>query len=51
MQSGEDVTIRNYIVLFNDVDIMKRIKINRLKWAGHVLRREHEEITKGLMTV
>jgi hypothetical protein len=24
--------------LFNDVDIITRIKINRLRWAGHVIR-------------
>jgi hypothetical protein len=35
--------------LFHDVDIIKRIKINRLRWAGHVIRREDEEIIKGLM--
>jgi hypothetical protein len=37
--------------LFNDVDIIKRIKINRLRWAGYVIRRENEEIIKILMIV
>jgi hypothetical protein len=37
--------------LFNGVDIIKRIKINRLRWAGHVIRRENEEIIKRLMIV
>jgi hypothetical protein len=35
--------------LFNDVDIIKRIKVNRLKWAGHVVRRENEGIIKSIM--
>jgi hypothetical protein len=26
--------------LFNEVDIIKRFKINRLRWAGHVIGRE-----------
>jgi hypothetical protein len=33
--------------LFNDVHIIKRIKINRLRWAGHVTSRENQEITKN----
>jgi hypothetical protein len=37
--------------LFNDFDIIKRIKINRLGWAGHVTRRENEGIIKKLMIV
>jgi hypothetical protein len=37
--------------LFNDVDIIKRIKINSLRWAGHVIRRENEEIINRLMIV
>jgi hypothetical protein len=28
--------------LFNDVDIMKRIKINRLRWEGYIIKRENE---------
>jgi hypothetical protein len=36
--------------LFNDV-VIKRIKINRSRWAGHVIRRENEEIVKRLMIV
>jgi hypothetical protein len=35
--------------LFNDYDIIKRIKINRLIWAGHVIRRENEDIIKRSM--
>jgi hypothetical protein len=38
MGSGED--IRN-IIVYLMVDIIKRIKINRLGWAGHVIRREN----------
>jgi hypothetical protein len=34
--------------LFDDVDIIKRIKINRLRWAEHVIRRGNEEIIKRL---
>jgi hypothetical protein len=34
--------------LCNDVDI---IKINRLRWAGHVIRRENEEIIKRIILV
>jgi hypothetical protein len=37
--------------LFNYVDIIKRIKINRLRWAGYVIRGENEEIIKRSMTV
>jgi hypothetical protein len=36
--------------LFND-DIIKRIKISRLIWAGHGIRRENEEIIKRLTIV
>jgi hypothetical protein len=32
--------------LFNHVDIIKGIKINRLRWAGHVIRRENEIIKR-----
>ena len=28
--------------LFNDADIIRRIKVNRLRWAGHVIRRPVE---------
>jgi hypothetical protein len=34
-----------------DIDIIKIIKINRLRWAGHDIRRENEEIIKRLMIV
>jgi hypothetical protein len=36
--------------LFHDVDIIKRTKINRLRWAGHVIMRENE-IIKRIMLV
>jgi hypothetical protein len=36
MACGEDVEIGNYMV-----HIIKRIKINRLRWAGYVIRREN----------
>jgi hypothetical protein len=39
------VTIATYSLL-NDVDIIKRIKINRSRWAGHVIWRENAEIIK-----
>jgi hypothetical protein len=32
--------------LFNDVDIIKRIKINIPRWVGRVISRENEEIIK-----
>jgi hypothetical protein len=35
--------------LFNDVDIIKRIKINRLRWAGHVIRRANELIKPTML--
>jgi hypothetical protein len=50
MESGENVTIRNYNLL-NDVDTIKIIKINKLRWTGHVIRRESEEIIKRLKIV
>jgi hypothetical protein len=31
--------------------MIKRIKINRLRWAGHVIRRDNEEIIKRLIIV
>jgi hypothetical protein len=37
--------------LFNDVNIMKIIKINGLRLAGHVIRREYEEIIKIIMRI
>jgi hypothetical protein len=46
MWSGEDVNNKELYSLFNDVDIIKRIKINILRWAGNVIRREIEEIIK-----
>jgi hypothetical protein len=36
---------------FNDVDVIKIIKINRLRWVGHIIRRENEEIIKRIMLV
>jgi hypothetical protein len=39
------------VTIRNDVYIIKRLKINRLRWAGHVIRRENEEITKRMMLV
>jgi hypothetical protein len=43
MGSGKDVRIKNYSYrLFNDVDIIKRIKINISRWAGHAVWRESE---------
>jgi hypothetical protein len=35
--------------LYNDVEISKKAKISRMKWAGHVLRMNDEELTKKLM--
>jgi hypothetical protein len=35
--------------LFNDFDIIKRIKNNRLRWSGLVIRRENEEIIKLML--
>jgi hypothetical protein len=35
MESGRDFIITNYIIY-----VIKRIKINRLKWAGHGIRRK-----------
>jgi hypothetical protein len=31
---------------FNYVDIIKRIKISALRWAGHVMRRDNEELIR-----
>jgi hypothetical protein len=43
LRSGEYIIIRNYIVL-NDVEVIKRMQINRLGGAEHVTRRENEVI-------
>jgi hypothetical protein len=32
-------------------DVIKRIKINGLRWTGHVIRRENGEIIKRIMIV
>jgi hypothetical protein len=32
--------------LLNKVDIIKRIKTNRLRWAGHVTKREIKKLLK-----
>jgi hypothetical protein len=37
--------------LFNDVYVIKRIKISILRWAGYVIRRENEEIIGRIMLV
>jgi hypothetical protein len=50
MGSGEYIIIRNYIVYLM-VDIIERIIINRLRWAGHIISRENEEIIKRIMIV
>ena len=36
------VFLKNYglYALFEDVDISKYTRLNRLKWAGHVIRKE-----------
>jgi hypothetical protein len=37
--------------LFNDVDIIKIINVKKLRWAGHVIRRENEDVIKRIMLV
>jgi hypothetical protein len=32
--------------LFNEPDITKYIKINRLRWAGHIIRKENRAVKK-----
>jgi uncharacterized Rossmann fold enzyme len=32
--------------LYNEPNIVKDIKIRRLKWAGHIIRMEEERISK-----
>jgi hypothetical protein len=40
-------TLQSGIIgLFNYVDIIKIIKVNRLRWTKHVIMRENEEIIK-----
>jgi hypothetical protein len=34
------------IELFNELDIVKYIKINRLGWAGHVIRTDNNRAVK-----
>jgi hypothetical protein len=34
-----------------DFEFLLQIKINRLRWRGHVIRRENEEIIKRIMLV
>ena len=34
--------------LFKDVGISKYIKLTRLRWAGHVIRREDQETSRLL---
>ena len=35
--------------MLNDRDIINFIKINRLRWAGHVVRMDDKEITKRIL--
>ena len=37
--------------MLNDCDIINFIKINRLRWAGHVARMDDKEITKRILTL
>ena len=37
--------------LYKDSDIETYIKINRLKWAGHVIRMEEQSITRRVLVV
>jgi hypothetical protein len=34
--------------LYDELDLAKYIKINRLKWAGHVIRMDNNWITKRM---
>jgi hypothetical protein len=35
--------------LFNEPDIVKYIKINRLSWAGHVIRMDNNRTVKKVL--
>ena len=35
--------------MLNDCDLINLIKINRLRWAGHVGRMDDKEITKRML--
>jgi hypothetical protein len=35
--------------LYDEPDFVKYIKINRLKWAGHVMRMDNNRITEGML--
>jgi hypothetical protein len=34
--------------LYDEPDLVKYIKINRLKWAGHVMRMDNNRVTKRM---
>jgi hypothetical protein len=43
MRSGEGSTMRNYTVMYSP-NTVSMIKSKRLKWAGHVSRRQKEGV-------
>jgi hypothetical protein len=45
----EEICNHELYNLHNDVEISKKAKISRMKWAEHVLRMNNEEPTKKLM--
>jgi hypothetical protein len=37
-QHGDQDTIKNCIVCYDETDLVTRIRITRLRWAGHIVR-------------
>jgi hypothetical protein len=37
--------------LYDEPDLVKCIKINRLKWAGHIMRMDNNRITKRMYSI
>ena len=50
MGSGEDSTLRNFIVLYRSPNIVRVIKSRRLRWAGHVARMEEGRSAFKILT-
>ena len=46
MDSGDVAII---LVLFNEVNIDKGVKINRHKWAGHIMKKMRDNIAKVIL--
>ena len=50
MGSGEDSTMRNFIVFYRSPNVVMVIKSRRLRWAGHVANMEEGRSAFNILT-